>query len=52
MVYNAPLGYTSIIVAIFFSTGLIMLSLGVIGEFIRKIWISQKRLDEVVVLTK
>lgn len=52
MVYNAPLGYTSIIVAIFFSTGLIMLSLGIIGEFIRKIWISQKRLDEVVVLTK
>lgn len=52
MIYNAPLGYTSIIVAIFFSTGLIMLSLGVIGEFVRKIWISQKRLDEVVVLTK
>ena len=52
MVNNAPLGYTSIIVAIFFSTGLIMLSLGIIGEYIRKIWISQKRLDEVVVLTK
>lgn len=52
MVNNAPLGYTSLIVAIFFSTGLILLSLGVIGEFIRKIWISQKRLDEVVVLQK
>jgi glycosyltransferase involved in cell wall biosynthesis len=52
MINNVPLGYTSLIVAIFFSTGLIMLSLGIIGEFIRKIWISQRRLDEVVILTK
>lgn len=51
-VNNVPLGYTSLIVAIFFSTGLIMLSLGIIGEYIRKIWITQKRLDQVVVLTK
>lgn len=51
-VNNVPLGYTSLIVAIFFSTGLIMLSLGIIGEYIRKIWISQKKLDQVVVLTK
>lgn len=49
---NVPLGYTSMIVAIFFSTGLIMLSLGIIGEYIRKIWITQNRLDHVVVLTK
>jgi hypothetical protein len=52
MINNVPLGYTSLIVAIFFSTGLIMLSLGIIGEYIRKIWITQKRLDEVIVLTK
>lgn len=51
-VNNVPLGFTSLIVAIFFSTGLIMLSLGIIGEYIRKIWMTQKRLDEVVVLTK
>lgn len=51
-VNNVPLGFTSLIVAIFFSTGLIMLSLGIIGEYIRKIWISQKKLDQVVVLTK
>lgn len=51
-VNNVPLGFTSLIVAIFFSTGLIMLSLGIIGEYIRKIWISQKRLDDVIVLTK
>lgn len=51
-VNNVPLGFTSLIVAVFFSTGLIMLSLGIIGEYIRKIWITQKRLDDVVVLTK
>jgi glycosyltransferase involved in cell wall biosynthesis len=52
MINNVPLGFTSLIVAVFFSTGLIMFSLGIIGEYIRKIWIAQKRLDEVIVLTK
>lgn len=47
MFYNVPLGYTSLIVAIFFSTGMIMLSLGIIGEYIRKIWISQNKLDQI-----
>nr|WP_315164620.1 glycosyltransferase [uncultured Flavobacterium sp.] len=47
---NVPLGYSSLIVALFFSTGMILLSLGIIGEYIRKIWISQNKLDQVIIL--
>lgn len=50
IVNNVPLGYTSLIVALFFSTGMILLSLGIIGEYIRKIWISQNKLDQVIIL--
>lgn len=50
ILYNVPLGYTSLIVALFFSTGLILISLGIIGEYIRKIWISQNKLDQVIIL--
>lgn len=46
---DVQLGFTSIIVAIFFSTGMILLSLGIIGEYIRKIWVSQHRLDRIIV---
>lgn len=49
VVYDAVLGFTSLIVAIFFSTGLIMFSLGVIGEYIRRIWIANQQLDEVMI---
>lgn len=49
LMYNVPLGYTSLIVALFFSTGMILLSLGIIGEYIRKIWISQNNLDQVII---
>ncbi len=52
MMHDVQLGYTSLIVAIFFSTGLIMLSLGIIGEYVRKIWISQHQLDRVIVIDK
>lgn len=47
--YDAMLGFTSLIVAIFFSTGLIMFSLGIIGEYIRRLWIVQQQLDEVII---
>ncbi len=50
MFFNVPLGYTSLIVAIFFSTGMIMMSLGIIGEYIRKIWITQHKLDQIILL--
>ncbi|MBI2968063.1 MAG: glycosyltransferase [Bacteroidetes bacterium] len=32
--FNVPLGYTSIIVGILFSTGLIMFSIGILGEYL------------------
>lgn len=47
---DVQLGFTSIIVAIFFSTGLLLMSIGIIGEYIRKIWISQNKQDQIIVL--
>jgi polyisoprenyl-phosphate glycosyltransferase len=38
LVFKVPPGYTSIIVTILFSTSLIILSLGIIGEYLRKIY--------------
>jgi undecaprenyl-phosphate 4-deoxy-4-formamido-L-arabinose transferase len=37
--YDVPIGYTSIIVSTLFSSGLVLFSLGIIGEYIRKIWL-------------
>lgn len=42
---DIALGYTSLIVAIFFSTSLLLLSLGIIGEYIRRIWLHQNQLN-------
>jgi glycosyltransferase involved in cell wall biosynthesis len=50
--YDAAIGFTSLIVAIFFSTGLILFSLGIIGEYIRRIWISKQELDVVIIAEK
>ncbi len=36
--FNVPLGYTSLIVAILFSTSIILLSLGIIGEYLSRIY--------------
>lgn len=47
IVHNVPIGFTSIIVAIFLSTGLILVSLGIIGEYIRRIWVRQNLLEQV-----
>lgn len=47
---DVQLGFTSIIVAIFFSTGLLLISIGIVGEYIRKIYISQNKEDQIVVL--
>lgn len=39
--YKVPLGYTSLIVTIFFSTGIILLCLGILGEYISRIYNTQ-----------
>jgi len=49
LMYDAVLGFTSIIVSIFFSTGLILFSLGIIGEYIRRMWEHLQRLDGVII---
>jgi len=41
--YDVPLGYTSIIVSILFSTSLILFSLGVIGEYISRLYTFQNQ---------
>lgn len=46
--YFAPLGFTSIIVSIFFSTGMILFSIGIIGEYIRKMWIQNQGMSKVI----
>jgi undecaprenyl-phosphate 4-deoxy-4-formamido-L-arabinose transferase len=43
LLYNVPLGYTSLIVTILFSTSIILFSLGVIGEYLSRIYQVQNR---------
>jgi len=40
---DVPLGFTSLIVAVLFSTSIILLSLGVIGEYLSRIYAVQNR---------
>jgi glycosyltransferase involved in cell wall biosynthesis len=37
-VNEVPLGFSAIIVSIFFSSGLILVALGIIAEYLRKLW--------------
>jgi glycosyltransferase involved in cell wall biosynthesis len=41
-VHNVPIGWTSTIVAIFFSTSIIMLCLGILGLYLFKIFLAQQ----------
>ena len=41
--FNVPLGYTSIIVTVLFSTSIILFSLGVIGEYINRMFMVQSK---------
>jgi polyisoprenyl-phosphate glycosyltransferase len=43
LVHNVPLGFTALIVAILFSTSIILLSLGIIGEYLSRIYMVQNR---------
>lgn len=42
--FHVPVGYTSIIVTVLFSTSILLLSLGIIGDYLRKIYIEQKKI--------
>lgn len=41
--FNVPLGYTSLIVAILFSTSLILFCMGIIGEYLSRIYLVQNK---------
>lgn len=43
IVHDVPLGFTALIVAILFSTSIILLSLGVIGEYLSRIYLVQNQ---------
>jgi len=43
IVHDVPLGFTALIVAISFSTSIILLSLGIIGEYLSRIYSVQNR---------
>jgi undecaprenyl-phosphate 4-deoxy-4-formamido-L-arabinose transferase len=43
LVHDVPLGFTALIVAILFSTSIILLSLGVIGEYLSRIYMVQNQ---------
>jgi len=43
LIHNVPLGYTSLIVSILFSTGLILFCLGIIGQYLYKIYQFQNK---------
>ena len=43
IMHNVPLGFTALIVAISFSTSIILLSLGIIGEYLSRIYSVQNR---------
>jgi polyisoprenyl-phosphate glycosyltransferase len=49
--FNVPLGYTSLIVTILFSTSIILFSLGVIGEYLSRIYQVQNRKPQYSVKT-
>lgn len=43
LMHNVPLGYTSLIVSILFSTGLILFCLGIIGQYLYKLYQMQNQ---------
>lgn len=43
VMHNVPLGYTSLIVSILFSTGLILFCLGIIGQYLYKLYHLQNK---------
>jgi glycosyltransferase involved in cell wall biosynthesis len=43
LIHNVPIGYTSLIVTVSFSTSIILMSLGVIGEYLSRIYLLQSQ---------
>ena len=50
--FDSQMGFSALIVSIFFSTGILLVTLGIIGEYIRRIWIGQQELDAVLLAEK
>ncbi len=50
--YKVPIGYTSLIVAIFLSTGMILFVIGILGEYLREVYEEVKRRPSYIVEEK
>ena len=50
IVFDAQMGFSTLIVSIFFSTGILLITMGIIGEYIRRIWIGQQELDRILIV--
>jgi len=51
IIHDVPLGFTALIVAVLFSTSIIILSLGIIGEYISRIYMVQNQKPPYVIKT-
>ncbi|QQS27684.1 MAG: glycosyltransferase family 2 protein [Sphingobacteriales bacterium] len=51
MVWGFQLGFTSLITAIFFTTGIILFCLGIIGEYLRRIYMGQNQKPQYAIRT-
>ncbi len=52
IMHDVPLGFTALIVAILFSTSIILLSLGVIGEYLSRIYMVQNQKPPYAIKTR
>lgn len=52
IIHDVPLGFTALIVAILFSTSIILLSLGVIGEYLSRIYMVQNQKPPYAIKTR
>lgn len=48
-VNEVPLGFSALIVSIFFTSGLILVALGIIAEYLRRIWEFQQGMSQVLI---
>lgn len=49
LVNEVPLGFSALIVSIFFTSGLVLIALGIIAEYLRRIWEFQQGMSQVLI---
>jgi apolipoprotein N-acyltransferase len=49
IINDVPIGFSAIIVSIFFISGIVLIALGIIAEYLRKIWEHQQGREFIVI---